>query len=254
MKDKVVIVTGAASGIGQACAARFAADGAALVLADRDNVGEAAAAIEASGGQALAVGVDVSDADSVANLFAATADRFGRLDVLAHLAGVAGRGLMPDMSVQDWNSIVDVNLTGTFLVCGAAVRLMRQSGGGAIVTTGSELGMVAAPNTGAYSASKAGVVHLTRCFARDHGVDGIRVNCVCPGPIETPMMERAMALSPDLAHARQRVEASTILGRLGQPEEVANVVRFLASDEASFMTGATLLVDGGVTFKKDDAA
>ena len=98
------------------------------------------------------------------------------------------------------------------------------------------------------------MVHLTRCFARDHGVDGIRVNCICPGPIETPMMQHAMARSPDLARARQRVEASTILGRLGQPEEVANVVRFLASDEASYMTGATLLVDGGVTFKKDDSA
>ena len=130
MKDNVVIVTGAASGIGKACAAQFAADGAALVLADRDDVGEAAAAIEASGGRALAIGVDVSDEDSVANLFAATADRFERLDVLAHLAGVSRRSLMPDMSVQDWNSVVDVNLKGTFFVCGAAVRLMRQSGGG----------------------------------------------------------------------------------------------------------------------------
>jgi NAD(P)-dependent dehydrogenase (short-subunit alcohol dehydrogenase family) len=139
----------------------------------------------------------------------------------------------------------DVNLKGTFLVCGAAVQLMRQSGGGTIVTAGSELALVAAPDVGAYSASKAGVVHFTKCFARDHGVDGIRVNCICPGPIETPMMERAMAQAGDLAHARQRVEASIILERFGQPEEVAKVVRFLASVEASYMTGATVVVDGG---------
>ena len=249
MKGKVVIVTGAASGIGKACVERFVAEGASVVLADRDDTSALAQRIESAGGETLAVQVDVSKEQSVSQLFAATKARFGGLDVLAHAAGVAKRGLATEMSVADWDDVVDINFKGTFLCCRAAIVLMRESGGGVIINTGSELAYVAAPNISVYSASKAGVVHLTRCLARDHGVDGIRVNCVCPGPIQTPLLERSFSLAADPAAARSGAEASTIMGRFGRPEEIANMVHFLASDEASYMTGSIVLVDGGVTSK-----
>ena len=249
MKGKVVFVTGAASGIGKACVERFVAQGAAVVLADREDTSAMAESIESKGGQALAVRVDVSDEQSVAALFTATETRFSRLDVLAHAAGISRRGMAPDVSLDDWNAVVDINFKGTFLCCRGAVALMRNCGGGAIVTIGSELAYVAASNISVYSASKAGVVHLTRCLARDHGVDDIRINCVCPGPIETPMLKSSFAQSRDPDSARRGAQASTIMGRFGRPEEIANVVHFLASHEASFMTGSIVLVDGGVTSK-----
>ena len=244
MKDKVVLVTGAASGIGMACAQRFAEQGATLVLADRQDSSELAQALDA-----MAVEVDVSDETSVERLYSLIAGHYGRLDVLAHLAGVVRRGLVTEISSDDWDTVVDINLKGTFLCCRGAIPLMRDSGGGAIVTTGSELAYVAAENISVYSATKAAVVHLTRCLANDHGVDRIRVNCVCPGPIKTPMLERGIEETLDPALTRRRTEATTILGRLGQPHEIANVICFLASDDASFMTGSVVLADGGVTSK-----
>ena len=249
MKDKVVVVTGAASGLGKACVARFAREGAKVVLADKTDVAGAAQKVEADGREALAISTDVSDELSVTAMFNAAIEKFGRVDVLAHLAGISTRKSIPEMSLQEWDQIMDVNFKGTFIVCKAVIPIMRAAGHGAIVTTGSELAFVSAPNIAAYSASKAGVVHLTRCLARDHGKDGIRINCVCPGPIDTPMLQRGIASADDPVAARRNVEASTILGRLGRPEEIANMVYFLASDEASFITGAAMIVDGGVTVK-----
>ena len=249
MKNKVVVVTGAASGIGKACVARFVREGASVVLADREDVTAAAADIEANGGSALGISTDVRDEQSVTAMFHAALERFERIDVLAHFAGISRRKLVPDMSVEEWDEIMDVNFKGTFICCKAAITRMRASGGGSIITTGSELAFVGAPNIAVYSASKAGVVHLTRCLARDHGGDGIRVNCVCPGPIQTPMLENSVAGATDPAAALRAAEASTILGRLGQPEEIANMVHFLASEEASYITGAAMIVDGGVTAK-----
>lgn len=249
MKNKVVVVTGAASGIGKACVARFVREGASVVLADREDVTAAAADIEANGGSALGISTDVSDEQSVTAMFHAALERFERIDVLAHFAGISRRKLVPDTSVEEWDEIMDVNFKGTFICCKAAITRMRASGGGSIITTGSELAFVGAPNIAVYSASKAGVVHLTRCLARDHGGDGIRVNCVCPGPIQTPMLESSVAGAADPVAALRAAEASTILGRLGQPEEIANMVHFLASDEASYITGAAMVVDGGVTVK-----
>jgi NAD(P)-dependent dehydrogenase (short-subunit alcohol dehydrogenase family) len=214
MKNKVVVVTGAASGIGKACVERFIREGARVVLVDKEDVSEAASVIEASGGHALGVSADVSDEESVTAVFRAAIERFERIDVLAHFAGISRRKLIPDMSVDEWDEIMNVNFKGTFICTKAAILHMRNTGGGSIITTGSELAFVGAPNIAAYSASKAGVVHLTRCLARDHGS-----------------------------------ENSTILGRLGRPEEIANMVHFLASDEASFITGAAMIVDGGVTVK-----
>ena len=242
MKEKIILVTGAASGIGAACARRFVEQGSTLILADRNDTSELAHETDA-----MAVNVDVREEASVASLYAMISERYGRLDVLAHLAGVAQRGLITAFSGNDWDMIVDTNLKGTFLCCRGAIPLLRKSGGGAIVTTGSELAYVAERNISVYSATKAAVVHFTRCLANDHGADGIRVNCVCPGPIQTPMLEQGIKDSPNPTQTRRRTEDTTILGRLGQPHEIANVVYFLASDEASFMTGSAVLVDGGVT-------
>ena len=244
MKGKVVLVTGAASGIGAACARRFAEQGSTVVLADRNDNDDLARDLDA-----MAVKVDVRDEVSVARLYSIVNQRHGRLDVLAHLAGVAQRGLITAFSVDDWDAVVDTNLKGTFLCCRGAIPLLRESGGGAIVTIGSELAYVAEQNISVYSATKAAIVHFTRCLANDHGSDGIRVNCVCPGPVQTPMLEQGIKDSPDPALTRRRTEDTTILGRLGQPGEIANVVYFLASDEASFITGSAILVDGGVTSK-----
>ena len=244
MKGKVVLVTGAASGIGAACARRFAEQGATVVLADRNNSNDLAHELDA-----MAIKVDVRDEASVTHLYSIINECHGRLDVLAHLAGVAQRGLITEFSVADWDTVVDINLKGTFLCCRGAIPLLRKSGGGAIITIGSELAYVAEQNISVYSATKAAVVHFTRCLANDHGSDGIRVNCVCPGPIQTPMLERGINDSPNPALTRRRTEQTTILGRLGQPREIANVVYFLASDEASFITGSTILADGGVTSK-----
>ena len=166
------------------------------------------------------------------------------IDLISHRA----QSRTSDGSISQ-HTIVDINLKGTFLCCRGAIPLLRKSGGGAIVTTGSELAYVAEQNISVYSATKAAVVHFTRCLANDHGADGIRVNCVCPGPVQTPMLERGIKDSPDPALTRRRTEQTTILGRLGQPVEIANVVYFLASDEASFITGSAILADGGVTSK-----
>lgn len=246
MTSKVVVVTGAASGLGRASAKRFVDEGYSVVAADRDPFDGLLADI--GGAPNLeCMSVDVTDEDSVETLFASTVAALGRLDALVHFAGISRRKLIPEMSVDDWDEIMDVNFKGTFLCCRSAIPHLQRSGGGSIVTTGSELAFVGAANIGAYSASKAGVVHLTRCMARDHGSDNIRVNCICPGPIWTPMLERSFASSNDPEEARRRAEESTIMGRLGNPEEIANMAYFLTSDQASYITGAAMLVDGGVT-------
>jgi len=249
MTGKVVVVTGAASGIGRACADRFVLQGASVVLADQSDTGELAESIRSQGGQALSVRVDVSDELSVSQLFVETDQTFGHVDIVVNAAGLHHRGLSYDVPLSEWDKVIDTNLKGTFLCCRSAIQRMRLNGAGVIINVGSELAYVAAPHVSVYSASKAGVVHLTRCLARDHGVDGIRVNCVCPGPTDTPLLQRSFSQSDDPAGTRRGVQESTIMGRFGRPEEIANVVHFLASDEASYMTGSIVLADGGVTSK-----
>ena len=245
MKKKVVIVTGASSGIGKAAAERFCREGSEVVLAD--TVDPRATAEEV--GAALALQVDVADERQTEQLVAETRSTFGGLDVLVNAAGVNRRARVSEAPLEDWESIIGTNLKGTFLCCRAAVPAMRDSGGGAIVNVGSERAFVVGPSIPIYSASKGGVTQLTRAMALDHWRDGIRVNCVCPGPIRTPMLERGIDEAPDPPARYREVEASTIMGRVGEAHEVANVIYFLASEEASFMTGSLVLVDGGVTAK-----
>ena len=243
MKENVVIVTGTSSGIGKAAAERFCREGATVVLADTSDPRETAAEM----GAALALSIDVADERQTEHLVAETRADFGRLDVLVNAAGVNRRARVTEAPLEDWDWIIGINLKGTFLCCRAAVPVMRDSGGGAIVNVGSERAFVVGRTIPIYSASKGGVTQLTRAMALDHWRDGVRVNCVCPGPINTPMLERGIAEASDPPARRREIEASTIMGRAGEADEVANVIYFLAGEEASFMTGAIVLVDGGVT-------
>jgi NAD(P)-dependent dehydrogenase (short-subunit alcohol dehydrogenase family) len=244
MAERISLVTGAASGIGAATAARLARDGGTVVAVDRDADGLDATLrrIADAGGQGHAVAADLNE-PGAAERFVETA---GRLDVLVPAAGITRRGTAPDTSDDDWEAVIGVDLTAVFRCCRAAIPVMRDNGGGAIVTVGSAWGVVAGPQTVAYAAAKGGVVNLTRALAIDHGPDGIRVNCVCPGDIDTPLMReelRLVGLDPEAEMASSA--AGRPVGRVGRPEDVAAAIAFLASEDAGYITGTTLVMDGG---------
>lgn len=244
LENKIAIVTGAGSGIGAASARRFAAEGAAVVAADirLNKAQETADAITAAGGHATAVAVNVADADSVAAMVDATVTAYGGLDVLFNNAGTLRPGTAVDLSVEDWDLVMGVNVRSVFLGAKYAVPVMAARGGGAIVNTASISGFHGDGGAVVYAASKAAVINLTRALAVDHAHQGIRVNAVCPGSIETPPVQR-MLQNPGYRELNEKAHA---LGRLGQPEEIAAAAVWLASDQASFVTGESILVDGGL--------
>ncbi len=251
LKDKVAVITGAAAGIGQACAVAFAREGATVVVADRDMDSGAATAmaIRNDGGDATFQVVDIAESASVAALMRTTAKRHGKLDIVVCNAGVGGRSLgdgpVHECSVEGWDTVMNVNLRGTFLTCKYALpALMAQ--GGSIITLSSVLGMVGTQglfDTHAYTTSKAGIIGLTRSIAMHYARDGVRANVIAPGLIDTRMATRTKA-TPELA---EQVAFWQPLGHLGQPADVAAAALFLASDEAKFITGVVLPVDGGWT-------
>jgi NAD(P)-dependent dehydrogenase (short-subunit alcohol dehydrogenase family) len=248
-EKRTIVVTGGASGIGERVVHAFAAEGASVVVADKDAVGaeRVAAAVTTAGGSASATGLDVTDPAAVGACMEAAERRHGRLDVLVNSAGV--REVVPvlELSLEEWNRVLGINITGTFLASQAfARRVLAQGGTGAIVNLASTLGVVAAPSRAAYTASKHAVVGLTKEMAMELGEQGIRVNAVGPGVIRTPLTERYFQ---EEAYA-QRVRDVHALGRWGEPDEIARAILFLASDEASFCTGTTLIVDGGWTAGK----
>ncbi len=245
LEGKVAIVTGGGSGIGRAAAELFAREGARVVVADyKAEAGtDAVRAIRDAGGDGLFVEADVSDAAQVQRMVQAALDAYGGIDILFNNAGILLFGTILETEEASWKRLIDINLTGTFLCSKAVMPHMIQRGGGSIVNATSSTGhQDAAANIAAYVASKGGVALLTKAMAIDHAKDNVRVNAIAPGPTDTPMLRDN--LSPQ---ELETFAATFPMGRLGQPQELAQAALFLASAEASFVTGSILAVDGGQT-------
>jgi NAD(P)-dependent dehydrogenase (short-subunit alcohol dehydrogenase family) len=247
MKDKVAVVTGAASGIGSATIRRFAAEGATVVAADIADASDSVHELARMGIAGRFFQVDVTKASQIESLVNDTLTSFGRLDVLVNNAGMELAKKITDTSEAEWDRLLDVNLKGVFLCAKASIPVMQRQGGGVIINVASELGLVGGSEIAAYCASKGGVVQLTKALAIDHASENIRVNCVCPGPVETPLLQAIIDGSSDPDEERRNIVEKTLLKRVGQPDEIANVIAFLASSESSYMTGSIVVVDGGCT-------
>ncbi|HET6521394.1 MAG TPA: SDR family oxidoreductase [Geminicoccaceae bacterium] len=249
LQGKVCIVTGGGSGVGCATCLLFAAEGGRVVVADRNGeaAGRIAAEIGERGGEALALEADVSKAADCRRMVDATVERFGRIDVLVNNAGYGFTGTVVDTSEEDWDALMAVNLKGVFLCSKYAIPVMRRQGGGAIVNIASVVSTVGITDRAAYCASKGGVYALTRAMALDHVDEGIRVNCVAPGTLESPYFDEMLRRAPDPEAMRRGLEERQAMRRLGRPEEIAYAVLYLASDESSFCTGSMLTADGGMT-------
>ena len=249
LKDKVALITGAGSGIGRASAVKFASEGAKVVAVDLDRDGneETVKSIQAGGGTATAFHANVTVSADVSRMVEAAVATYGRLDILFNNAGISIRGTILEMGEESFDRLFAVNVKGVFLGCKAAIPLMVSQGGGVILNTASQLGVVGVEASVVYPATKGAVVQMTRCLALDHAADGIRVNAICPGPIDTPLARRGREETGDPEAAlRNRLERIP-LGRIGEAGEMADVAAFLCSDEASFITGAAILADGGWT-------
>jgi NAD(P)-dependent dehydrogenase (short-subunit alcohol dehydrogenase family) len=242
LKGKIAVITGFGSGLGRAIALAFAREGAAVAgISQSEGKGaETLALIEKSGGRALFRSGDVTKTADIDDLVRDAAVQFGGIDIAVNSAGVRTNGSITDITRASWERTLEVNLTGAFVVCRAAVPEMKKRGGGVILNIAARSGMQGQAGRAAYCASKGGLVTLTEAMAMDYASDRIRVNCICPGPTRTPMVDTS---TPEkLARYKTRVP----LGRIGEPEDIAWAALYLASDEASFVTAAILPVDGGI--------
>ncbi len=236
-----VLITGGASGIGAATVARFQEDGCRVAALDLNEAMLAASTAD------VKVVCDVTDEASVAAAVESAVAELGGLDVVVASAGIASRGSAVECTPQEFDRVMSVNVRGVFLTCRATIPHLRSAGGGAIVVVASQLGLVAVPDAVAYCASKGAAINLSRAMALDHAAEGIRVNCVCPGPTDTPLAEQFFADTADPVATRQTFEAAGVIGRLIEPAEIAEAIAYLASERAKATVGSALVVDAGYT-------
>ena len=249
LKDKVAIITGASKGIGKGIATRYSHEGARVVITSRsmDLLSPIADEIRDRGGHALALPVDVKKPESIQAVVDMTVEEYGQLDIMVNNAGIYYQADVVETPYEVWNDILGVNLTGAFLCIKYAVPAMIQGDSGVVVNVASEAGLVGIKRQVAYNVSKAGMISLTWSCAIDLAARGVRVNCVCPGTTETPLVREAVNRAPDPAAARRALEEVRPLNRLGTPEEIASAILYMASTDGGYAAGAVLSIDGGYT-------
>jgi NAD(P)-dependent dehydrogenase (short-subunit alcohol dehydrogenase family) len=247
LKGKIALITGGTSGIGSATAVRFAGEGAAIAITGRnqDSGQQVVDAIKSNGGEALFIQSDVRFAENCRRAVDQTLERFGRIDVLFNNAGVFHPRSVIECTEEEWDETIDSSLKGAFLMSKYVLPSMIENGGGSIIHTSSGWGILGGDKAAAYCAAKGGLVVMAKAMAIDHGPDGVRVNCVCPGDVLTPMLHDDAAKRGISWDDYAQGAAGRPLGRIGKVEEIADAVLFLASDESSFITGESLVVDGG---------
>ena len=247
LQDKVAVITGAGSGMGKAAALLFASEGARVAAVDIDerSAADTARKISDAGGKAISLRADVSDSDEVKAMIAATVERLGPPAILYNNAGIEGEAArLDELTEKGFDRVIAINLRGVYLGMKYALPHMVKRGGGSIINTASIAGMIAVKGSAGYCAAKAGVIALTRVAALEYARYNVRVNCICPGAIDTPMVHRIMGEGEMDPRQLRRISH---LGRVGKPEEIAQMALFLASDDSSFATGAPFIVDGGWT-------
>ena len=245
LKDKVALISGAASGIGRTTALRFAEEGATVVGFDLNPASEDWQAVVSCAADSYFITGNVTSEADVISAVEQVAGKFGRIDILVNAAGVASYGATTDVEEEEWDRVMNINVKGCFLFAKHAARVMQKQASSSIVHIASIEGMIGLNGQITYGTSKGAVIQMTRNMAADFSKNGIRVNCVCPGAIETPLT--AALKDESLKSIKQQMEAAHLMGRFGEPIEIANAILFLASDEASFVTGHPLVVDGGWT-------
>ncbi len=246
LRGKRAIITGGGSGIGRAIALRLAQEGARVLIGDLNPQAAAGVAGEI-GSEALSQAVDVAQAQQVQALVDRAVGKWGGLDIMVNNAGVGIAATTPDTEENDWDLLMSVNLKGAFLGMKYAIPAIRDSGGGAIINMSSVAALVGVPDRAAYCAAKGGILSLTRAAAIDHVAEGVRINCICPGTVDTPWVQRITESYDDPEAARAAMKARQPHGRLVTPEEIAAMAAYLASDEAGSVVGAAMIVDGGMT-------
>ena len=249
LAGKVALITGGGTGIGKAVALAFVREGAKIAVAGRrvEKLQEVVGEIKAKGGDGIAIACDVARAADAETAVKRAVERFGLLNVLVNNAGIVSATTVETIKEEEWDQLMSINLKGPFLMSRAALPAFRSAGGGAIVNVGSVLGLTAVKDRAAYCASKGGVTMLTKAMAVDHAQDKIRVNCICPALVETEMVRGVFGASPQGQAMRESRVAAIPIGRIGRPEDVAELAVFLASEESSWLTGAAIPLDGGIS-------
>lgn len=248
LAGKVALITGGGTGIGRGTAMAFAREGAKVAVVGRrlEKLLDVVKEMKEAGGDAIAVSCDVSRAADVQSAVRKVVETFGKLNVLVNNAGVLHVSTVEEIPEEEWDRLIDINLKGPFLMCRAALPEFRKGGGGTIVNVGSVLGLVAMKKRAAYCASKGGVALLTKAIAIDHGHENIRANCICPSIVETELVSQLFD-TPDGDRVKRERLATIPLGRMGRPADIAELAVYLASDESSWLTGAAIPLDGGLT-------